>query len=85
MTPKEKAKELVDKFTVVGLQQRNEGIQCAVIAVDEIIYAYPHTYDMEKDSTKDGKDIYIIMNVRSNIEYWNEVKKEIENYDTKNI
>lgn len=33
----EKAKELVDKFTVVGLQQRNEGIQCAVIAVDEII------------------------------------------------
>ncbi len=37
MTPKNKAKELVDKFTLVGLQQRNEGIQCAVIAVDEII------------------------------------------------
>ena len=37
MTPKDKAKELVDKFTVVGLQQRNEGIQCALIAVDEII------------------------------------------------
>jgi len=37
MTPKEKAKELVDKFTVVGLQQRNEGIQCALIAVDEIL------------------------------------------------
>jgi hypothetical protein len=37
MTPKEKAKELVDKFTLVGLQQRNEGIQCALIAVDEII------------------------------------------------
>jgi hypothetical protein len=37
MTPKDKAKELVDKFTVVGLQQRNEGIQCAVIAVAEII------------------------------------------------
>lgn len=35
--PKEKAKELVDKFTVVGLQQRNEGVQCAEIAVDEII------------------------------------------------
>jgi hypothetical protein len=39
MTPKDKAKELVDKFTLVGLQQRNEGIQCAVIAVDEIIQA----------------------------------------------
>lgn len=37
MTPKDKAKELVDNFTVVGLQQRNEGIQCAVIAVTEII------------------------------------------------
>jgi hypothetical protein len=39
MTPKDKAKELVDKFTVVGLQQRNEGIQCALIAVDEILQA----------------------------------------------
>lgn len=37
MTPEQKAKQLVDKFTVVGLQQRNEGIQCALIAVDEII------------------------------------------------
>jgi hypothetical protein len=37
MTPKDKAKELVDKFTVVGLQQRNEGVQCALIAVDEIL------------------------------------------------
>ena len=37
MTPKEKAKELVDKFTFVGLQQRNEGIQCALICVDEIL------------------------------------------------
>jgi len=37
MTPEQKAKDLVDKFTVVGLQQRNEGIQCAIIAVDEIM------------------------------------------------
>jgi hypothetical protein len=37
MTPKDKAKELVDKFSVVGLQQRNEGVACALIAVDEII------------------------------------------------
>ena len=37
MTPKEKAMELVDKFTVVGLQRRNEGIQCALIAVDLLI------------------------------------------------
>jgi hypothetical protein len=37
MTPQDKAKELVDKFTVVGLQQRNEGIACALIAVDEVL------------------------------------------------
>jgi hypothetical protein len=37
MTPKDKAKELVDKFTVVGLQQRNEGVQCALICVHEMI------------------------------------------------
>ena len=37
MTPKEKAKELVNKFTVVGLQQREESIECALICVDEIM------------------------------------------------
>jgi hypothetical protein len=47
MTPKDKAKELIDKFTVVGLQQRNEGIQCALIAVDEIISVIdPETFLM---------------------------------------
>lgn len=47
MTTKDKAKELVDKFTVVGLQQRNEGIQCALIAVDEIISVIdPETFLM---------------------------------------
>ena len=40
MTAKQKAKEMVDKFTVVGLQQRNERIQCALICVDEILDEY---------------------------------------------
>lgn len=39
MTPKEKAKQLVDRFSTVGLQQREEGYQCASIAVDEILNA----------------------------------------------
>jgi hypothetical protein len=34
MTPKEEAKELVDKMTVVGLQMRSEGIQFAIIAIE---------------------------------------------------
>jgi hypothetical protein len=37
MTPQEKAIELVNKFGTVGLQQREEGIECALIAVDEIL------------------------------------------------
>jgi hypothetical protein len=37
MTPKEKAIELVNLFTIGGFQQRNDGIQCALIAVDEIL------------------------------------------------
>ncbi len=37
MTPKEKAKELVDKFDGVGLQMRNEAIACTLICVEEIL------------------------------------------------
>jgi hypothetical protein len=64
ISPKQKAKQLVDKFTVVGLQQRNEGIQCALICVDEIldvIKVIP--YGMQYLSARD---------------YFEEVKEEIE-------
>ena len=63
MTPKDKAKQLVDKFTLIGLQQRNEGIQCALICVDEIldvIKVIP--YGMQYLSARD---------------YFEEVKEEI--------
>lgn len=63
MTPKEKAKELIDKFTLVGLQQRNEGIQCALIAVDEIMIAIDwHEFETPNE----------VLN------YWNRVKLEIQ-------
>jgi hypothetical protein len=64
MTPKEKAKELVDKFNVVGLQQRAEAYQCAVIAVDEIIASNPIAFD-ENDNC-----------IEKN--WWQEVKIEIK-------
>jgi hypothetical protein len=80
ISPKEKAIELFDNmlYCYQGHIDEYTAKQCALIAVEEIIYAYSHTYDMEKDSTKAGEDIFIIMNVRSNIGYWNEVKQEIE-------
>jgi hypothetical protein len=37
MTPKEKATELVNRFSKVGLQQREEGIECALICADEVL------------------------------------------------
>jgi hypothetical protein len=64
MTPQEKAIELVNKFSTVGLQQREEGIACALIAVDEIIQAIDwHDYEMPNNDTN----------------YWLEVRKEINN------
>jgi hypothetical protein len=62
MTPKEKAKELVDLFTVIGLQQRNEGIQCAILSVDKIL---------EVLLSKSVSNEFWIM-------YYEQVKKEIE-------
>jgi len=62
MTPQEKAKELVDLFTVIGLQQRNEGIQCAILCVDKIL---------EVLSSKSVSNEFWIM-------YYEQVKKEIE-------
>ena len=63
MTPQEKANELVVKFTVVGLQQRNEGIQCALICVDEICEAI-NWHEFETPNTE--------------LDFWNQVKEEIE-------
>jgi hypothetical protein len=65
MTPKEKAKELVDKYSFVEIQNYTsmfEVKQCALIAVDEIL-------------NNDGFtqfDIYLT-------EYWQQVKQEIIN------
>ena len=68
MTPKEKAIQLVEQFSLVGLQQREEGIACALIAVDEIMKTYP---------SKNGIALY--ENQINDFEYWQRVKKEIEN------
>lgn len=65
MTPKEKAKELVNKFDGVGLQMRNEAIACALIAVEEILDVIKLIpYGMQYLSARD---------------YFEEVKEEIQN------
>ena len=67
MTPKEKAIELVDKFNkpdTTHYPYVHNAQQCALIAVNEIINANPY------EVTKTDMD--------STIDYWQEVKKEIE-------
>lgn len=76
MTPKEKANELVEKFSkiehtyLIGRGKYmfiEESKKCALIAVDEIIKA------LESD-----RIIYGSIYRYEESEYWQEVKKEIE-------
>ena len=63
MTPKEKAIELVDKysdFIISPFTKHNCTKQCALIAVDELIY----------------ETHFEVPNIRQR--WWQEVKKEIE-------
>lgn len=63
MTPKEKALELIDKYSALGIGHPTSLLlpkQCALIAVDEIL-----------DYLKDN-------GFSTQIEYWKEVKQEIE-------
>jgi hypothetical protein len=75
LTPKEKAKQLVDRYNFVYIQNYTsmfEVKQCALIAVDEILKAIPNEYlDIH------GGEAY--MQINEDVEYWNEVKKEINN------
>jgi hypothetical protein len=76
MTPKEKAKELFDKYYIV-CQEYTEEIQCsiqakqcALIAVDEIIQQW------------EVIDTYIADlggQLNQSLKYWQEVKQEIQN------
>ena len=67
MTPKEKAKELLEKYdeTLTYLESKSKAKQCALIAVDEIIKSIDFDW-ME------------VQNLESQHRYWQEVKQEIE-------
>lgn len=79
MTPKEKAKELVDKFKEVNVQYVLNGMantadvldeakECASIAINEILIAVKFTNDSK----------YYV----NQSEYLQQVKEEIKNYKT---
>jgi hypothetical protein len=79
MKPQEKAQEIYNKL-VVHIQRYDEyvddrskfnTIQCALIAVDEIINSNPYKLSLE------GK--FLTEHITYDINFWEEVKKEIEN------
>jgi len=65
MTPQEKAKQLVDKFSNECLLKTEGGKVAALIAVDELIKSVPYFDNMHFFDEGAG-------------EYWVEVKQEIE-------
>jgi hypothetical protein len=82
MTPKEKAKELVDNFIDKMFYLRDgynamevfaTAKQCALIAVDEIIKVCPYI-DLKVRETEDQLSAFDFQFVS----YWKEVKQEIE-------
>lgn len=44
---KKMAKEIVDEMTMVGLQRREEGIQCGLIAVDLVLKTDLYSQDRD--------------------------------------
>ena len=65
MTPKEKAKELVDKMMneQFNTEEISQAKQCALICVNEIL----HELEEEEDGYRMDR-----------VEYWEQVKQEIE-------
>lgn len=73
MTPKEKAKELIHRFTYGCDSSRwitNNAKKSALIAVDEIIKTLPQSEYLEDRSE---------MIENRELIYWQQVKQEIEN------
>ena len=64
MTPKEKAKELVDRYdeTLTYLESKSKAKRCALIAVDEILNHHSQEQGLYRIDTY----------------YWQQVKQEIE-------
>lgn len=70
-TPREKAKELVNRFDVdtIYVMTKPQAKQCALITVDEIISSIPYGFYSGIRPKYKGTDL----------EYWQEVKTEIKN------
>lgn len=69
MTPKEKAKEIINKFLKTGMMIR-QAKECALICVYEVISSSP-SLPILADNGSFGSDI------EESTKWWKEVKEEI--------
>lgn len=74
MTPKEKANELVDNYWLMDKinpsLSKEQAKQCALVAVDEILQIFNNEWTKLDFWTEE---------INGTINFWKEVKKEIEN------
>lgn len=77
MTPKEKAKELVDKFRISKAITESYAKQCALIAADYVIQGI-YQIDHKHTAVYDNKGTFYTYKECQELKYWQEVKKEIE-------
>lgn len=81
MTPKEKALELIDKFTF-RCEECNydwNAKQCALIAVEEIILSAPfEPVDTDWDEAGSSAQYWYPQKLEDSAKWWAEVKQEIE-------
>ena len=86
MIPKEKAKELVNKYygsdTKAGLPLTiywSSAKACALIAVDEILKSEPRNpNDVDWDDAGGTHEYFFVAQMEDAEKYWKEVKQEIE-------
>lgn len=71
MTPKDKAKELVNKYLQIYDGRVPQAKQCALIVLNEILSSSPSRSPISSSSE--------FMPHFNATKYWNEVKQEIEN------
>ena len=81
MTPKEKAKELVDKFypfTYSAInapkinQKQSDAVKCALVEVDEIIDELTNLFDTSYSEN------LLVRHTMNRVDFWKKVKQEIK-------
>jgi hypothetical protein len=78
LTPKEKAKELVELYcqllSIRHYENKEKAKQCALIAIDEIMRVCPYINEKKRETVAqlEAFDFQFVS-------YWQQVKKEINN------